>query len=400
MAVRASGNNPVFIMINGWSKQVDAFIEAENLKLKGGSPSPNIEAAIKVSLALGNAAVAYNYSGAWRTSTDKVDDVVKKQLDELQKMVETLNSSNTLAIQGLASRAQDLVRSLKLFDWQTQVTDVFPKYVTMSQDQFKVSISGRFQKPANRGRYDLSIFNKRAGRLSATPDSLSFTGVIPKHLIPDSLNHNCRFIQGTLEVEGYNSKVYSNNVTTSTFTVWFGVYPLYIGDITVISNKVSTLVRPFKSAKMVLDPKDFPKGELVERKFSIYPTSGWRFNIRDRHPMVMVNGKFDQSLRADQYDEKSITFTMKLTSEKIIEEQVEFEETKDEVQPEEILKSVQLKWGEECLLEKVPGQKFRQIKYRSFDNQEFVINGPDETKPYLKVRECVVGLRLFAEAPK
>lgn len=114
----------------------------------------------------------------------------------------------------------------------------------------------------------------------------------------------------------------------------------------------------------------------------------------------MVNGKFDQSLRADQYDEKSITFTMKLTSEKIIEEQVEFEETKDEVQPEEILKSVQLKWGEECLLEKVPGQKFRQIKYRSFDNQEFVINGPDETKPYLKVRECVVGLRLFAEAPK
>ena len=408
MAVKAS--EPVFCQIDGWSRQVDAYIGDENLKLKGGSPSPNIEAAIKVSFALGNARVAYNYSGAWRMLSEKVDDTVKRQLDELRSMVDTLKSSNTLSIQGLTRRSQEFVNSLQLFDWQSQVHDVVPKYVIVDKrDQFSVTINGKFHRPAHHGRCTLSVFNKRAERITTTLVTLSFTGTLPNQLIPDALNHNCRFVQGTLEVDSYNSKLSSYNVVPSIFTVWFGVYPLNIGDVTIVSNKVKTLVQPFKSARMVLDPKDFPPGHLVERKITIYPTSGWRLNTQNGHaPKVILNGQFNHSLNSDQYDEKSMTFSIKQASDRIFEGQIEYEETKDEIQDEEVLQPVSLRWGQEHSIQKVAGQKFRIIRFKSFDNQEFEINGPDETKPYLKVKstcpcekkDCVDSLKLFAEAPK
>lgn len=394
MAVGAT-NPLVSALISNMRKSVNEFIGKVN-------EYPDIKAASYVTSGIDHAASTYDYAGSLELTIDKVDKTVATQLDDLENIVDTLIFRDPAEMPNLKNRVLEFIKSLQLAKWQPQLTEIEPARMIIDKNgRYKVSFSGRFKDAGSHGSNFDSNGLISTSHWKWTSNQITFAGEIPLGKLPKTALVDRFFIKGRLEVN-YQAGYIQNITKSATFHVNIEVFPLKIGKITAIFTKKVAVKPPeyrrFIFPKLYLDRADYPPDALIERTVTICSSEGWL--IKKGSPMISSNTGLEY-IPEDRYndDQVELTLTLRPGQEKR-EVQVEFDEFFQEFEEREFPEPIELRWGEERIVKKLPEESVR-IEFESYvDGKKRVFTEPDDKQPYLKVYKLGAHIRLVAVAPE
>ena len=386
-SVSLAGNVLISQALQDFRTSVDSFIKGKVSALKSAILTLELSAAREVELAIENTRIAYDYRGFLKLTVEKVDVVVKSQLETLLRMVADLKS--LAAIPTLSSRVDQYIRSLPLANWQPKVTGICPSYAFIDKDlRLKISFSGWFEDAANCPNGCRLTLNNIAHKVHETGLSrLTFKATLSKEEIANSENH---WIKGRLQVP-YNVGWVRNVYTMAEYEVWI-VATLGPGKITLTTPKsevVNVIKRQFKSATLSLSRKDFPTESLVERDHQILPSRGWKFSGTPKIHLTAAG-----VLQNHSSDHVSVKLSL-LPGEKEVQAQVECEEMQEVMGEKNTDEVIPLRWGG---MYSFKAASFT-AKLERFDGEMFTFTGADESQPYLKVVKKDEWVSLVATLP-
>ncbi len=386
-------------VLDNLSQMVESFISREMVPPLLDKNS-NILAARAVSMAIDNAAVAYDYPGILKLMEDKVEATVRAQLAELRKMVDVLQSKQGGELLSLHSRVQQFIFSLSLADWQPKLTRIQPEYAYIEVEKelmlrfeglFRCAASLRPQRP------ELSLANSRITFYpqGSKDESLKFSLPTKELAFSESAHTNCYLVKGMLSV--FYSPAAGRASLKALYHVHLLTFPLSLGEIKLTYSEmvVACVVQQhFRSATFKLDRKDFGHGQLIEREIIVKPSHGWQISST---PQIHSKGAVEEVLK-EQFNEMqaSVKLSLPADQEEVVSH-VEFDERQNEMREQPHEEMVKLQWGMTFSFE----ASSYHIDFVSFKGHKYELKGPDanESNPYLKILRTPKGYQLVAAPP-
>lgn len=376
-------------------KALESLTNSVNTVIEQESAIPgensHFEAARDVSMAIGNAVVAYGYPGILEVLEEKVEASVQDRLAELRSMVALLESRQTAESVSLFSRVQMFIHALPLAKWQPKLTGISPRCVALIGGSYQVSFLGEFQ---HAGSYKSAKLILGEDYLKLTPhtteNTLSFLAPFPLGCFSSISQDNWHTLKGTLKVEYYVGGWF-NSYRTASYPIHVRTYPAGPGRIKVTYPKLTSRIveKLHRSATFSVSRKDFPEEQLIERALVVLPSPGWKIS-GPIYPKGLNDLSKVQSFRGQVY----VTLCLPADQDKV-KTHIEFTETKEEQVEIEHSEWVKLKWGGYVGFE----TSKLHVELESFDGQKFELNDPEEKIPYLQITRSKYGFLLIATSP-